>query len=333
MLFMFQQGRDSHPGTEPYRQPPGALHGSVTPSEVEFNDFLFWRRPIPAVAEDGPEPWGSASAQTAEASYRGHQSAMRGSVNSGQRRNPSSDASAPAAALNWMGSADLQTLHGVDTEDQQETSASGVHISPSSSAAGGQPEEVFVYNRQANSVASASAAEFLTGRDGDRLLGILSAIRSLLGQESRFSQAAYVLQRDVQSFRERNHSGETSHIIGAESTMNNPDILDSVASMLQALQQIPDGPSGEPFISQQIDGSRSRPASTEAVQRLLQSSQHPRDSLASISDETCSICFEQFGCSPLLIMPCPYEHHFHRCCLLRWFAMSDTCPLCRERLE
>ncbi|PKI75121.1 hypothetical protein CRG98_004456 [Punica granatum] len=74
-------------------------------------------------------------------------------------------------------------------------------------------------------------------------------------------------------------------------------------------------------------------ASQHAISRLLERAEEGWDDLASPDLESCPICLDDMaGCNlELLKMPC--QHVFHSLCIVRWLETTNSCPLCRCRLE
>ncbi|KAF9225663.1 RING/U-box, partial [Gyrodon lividus] len=56
-------------------------------------------------------------------------------------------------------------------------------------------------------------------------------------------------------------------------------------------------------------------------------------SLLGVSVENCAICMTQMRQGDKSILGATCKHAFHEKCLESWLARSQTCPLCRERLD
>nr|XP_027190937.1 RING-H2 finger protein ATL38-like [Cicer arietinum] len=49
---------------------------------------------------------------------------------------------------------------------------------------------------------------------------------------------------------------------------------------------------------------------------------------------TCSICLVDFSIGSTAIrLPSPCSHIFHENCIMKWFNISSTCPLCRRSIS
>lgn len=83
-----------------------------------------------------------------------------------------------------------------------------------------------------------SAAELLSGGAGARLVGLLGQLTQHLGSSSRFSRAAGLLQQDMLRQRELVQQTNAARIAPLEgSTLQQPEVLSSVGSLLSVLQQ------------------------------------------------------------------------------------------------
>jgi len=56
-------------------------------------------------------------------------------------------------------------------------------------------------------------------------------------------------------------------------------------------------------------------------------------SLLGVPVEKCAICMTQFKDGDEGILGASCKHAFHEKCLETWLDRSQTCPLCRERLD
>ncbi|KAF9235535.1 hypothetical protein BU15DRAFT_51301, partial [Melanogaster broomeanus] len=56
-------------------------------------------------------------------------------------------------------------------------------------------------------------------------------------------------------------------------------------------------------------------------------------SLFGVNVGKCTICMTQFRDGDRSILGANCNHAFHENCLQSWLARSQTCPLCRERLD
>ncbi|KAI9569816.1 hypothetical protein HD554DRAFT_2019592 [Boletus coccyginus] len=56
-------------------------------------------------------------------------------------------------------------------------------------------------------------------------------------------------------------------------------------------------------------------------------------SLLGVVVEKCAICMTQFKAGDGGILGATCHHAFHETCLETWLDRSQTCPLCRERLD
>jgi hypothetical protein len=72
------------------------------------------------------------------------------------------------------------------------------------------------------------------------------------------------------------------------------------------------------------------------VSRGVASSRQPSpEQLTQLRDvgEVCAICLGSMitaGVEGVLLTPC--GHAFHRICLITWFKVCSTCPMCRRRM-
>ncbi|CAH1415137.1 unnamed protein product [Lactuca virosa] len=71
------------------------------------------------------------------------------------------------------------------------------------------------------------------------------------------------------------------------------------------------------------------PASTDFIRRL------PKiiarcSLLKALPTTTCAICTDDFICQDKLVRLPNCHHLFHRKCILPWFSINNTCPLCRH---
>ena len=77
------------------------------------------------------------------------------------------------------------------------------------------------------------------------------------------------------------------------------------------------------YMAQQ-HSSEHTPASQESINRL-------KDVIIGEfeANELCSVCQEGFKqAETVKMLPC--KHHFHTDCILPWFRVKDSCPLCRS---
>ena len=182
----------------------------------------------------------------------------------------------------------------------------------------------------------------LSGGAGVRLLGLLGQLSAHLGSSSRFSRAAELLQEDMIRQREhalrveeerssvsmdedgQEHPSEATHAQRIEplegSTLQQPEVLSSVGSLLQILQnneqlqQSPSVPQAPPLVLFDVtDGAEAppSPASPASVSRL--SPPCPSFGLDDAAPSACPICLESIDGScldTLLQMPCARQHVF-----------------------
>ena len=47
----------------------------------------------------------------------------------------------------------------------------------------------------------------------------------------------------------------------------------------------------------------------------------------------CSICFYKIKKSQMKTLTCKYNHSFHQKCIWQWLVKTNTCPLCREKVD
>lgn len=50
-------------------------------------------------------------------------------------------------------------------------------------------------------------------------------------------------------------------------------------------------------------------------------------------NEQCSICFFKIKQSQMKVLTCKYNHSFHQKCIWKWLTKTNTCPLCREKVN
>lgn len=79
-------------------------------------------------------------------------------------------------------------------------------------------------------------------------------------------------------------------------------------------------------------------SSETTQQRRSSSSSFERIKIEECSEEestiTCSICLSDLsnGSSEAVRLPHPCSHIFHHDCIIKWFHISNTCPLCRRTI-
>ena len=181
-------------------------------------------------------------------------------------------------------------------------------------------------------------SELVSGQAGSRFINVLSLLSSRLGESSRFTVAANLLQRDISSLRE----SVSQEVPASTSTLEHPEVRASVESLLRVLgedafverhgQVRPRSTS----VNMQVNGVslQSSPASPAALGSLIALPPTDRFSLNDAGeDEKCAICLESLAESRLLQMPCNKMHRFHEDCLGDWLKLGDYCPLCRTRLQ
>ena len=186
----------------------------------------------------------------------------------------------------------------------------------------------------------------LSGNAGMRLLGLLGQLSQHLGESSRFSRAAGLLQQDMLRQREVMQQSPAANIAPLEgSTLQTPEVRDSVGSLLTILHETP-GP------SRTLDGPLMTAPRATAITGLFDLADVPMpppspaspESVATLGtppsrfglDNTsvsCPICLECIDdAAGALQMPCAAQHVFHKGCLLTWLDARNTCPLCRHSM-
>jgi len=190
----------------------------------------------------------------------------------------------------------------------------------------------------------------LSGRAGIRLLGLLGQLSQHLGESSRFSRAAGLLQQDMLRQREAMQQTPAARIAPVEgSTLETPEVRSSVGSLLTILQDqrgpsrwldddapvsVPaprTGPITGLFDLADVPMPPPSPASPESVSALSP----PCDRFCLGKEEalSCPICLEALDDpAGALQMPCAKQHVFHKQCLLTWLDARNTCPICRHSM-
>ena len=199
----------------------------------------------------------------------------------------------------------------------------------------------------------------LSGGAGARLLGLLGQLSAHLGSSSRFARAAGLLQEDMMRQREsmmqaqqqapESPAGSPTRPFAplAGSTLEQPEVRNSVSSLLNILQvdpptlALPRPANIEPPAmvlfdpNHALDGGMPEPADSPASPESVAALSPPckRWCLEHASSPMCTICLEQIddpdGC---LAMPCAKQHVFHKACLLKWLDTRNTCPICRHSM-
>ena len=83
----------------------------------------------------------------------------------------------------------------------------------------------------------------ISGGAGARLVGLLGQLTQHLGSQSRFARAAGLLQQDMLRQRERMQQSNAARLEPAGLTLQQPEVLSSVNSLLTIMQQQADAPS------------------------------------------------------------------------------------------
>lgn len=314
-----------------------------------FNDLMYWRVPVPPLADDlmvQCEPNNGTAQETINASEEAFND------------------------LNyWRYPPALPTDLGMECDVPRPYSPE--EYAPDSPQRPGQHEEEEEDNDdeddddyEDNYQTRDDPMGLLSGGAGVRLLGLLGQLSAHLGSSSRFSRAAELLQEDMIRQREhalrveeerssvsmdedgQEHPSEATHAQRIEplegSTLQQPEVLSSVGSLLQILQnneqlqQSPSVPQAPPLVLFDVtDGAEAppSPASPASVSRL--SPPCPSFGLDDAAPSACPICLESIDGScldTLLQMPCARQHVFHKTCLLTWLDTRNTCPVCRHGL-
>ena len=86
----------------------------------------------------------------------------------------------------------------------------------------------------------------------------------------------------------------------------------------------------DPFLVEEHSPPAMNGAPASAIERLQR---QKFDGLREEEEEgDCSVCCESLkGEEEVSRIPC--GHVYHKCCILKWLEMSNSCPLCRTQLE
>ncbi|KAG6605223.1 putative E3 ubiquitin-protein ligase XERICO, partial [Cucurbita argyrosperma subsp. sororia] len=86
----------------------------------------------------------------------------------------------------------------------------------------------------------------------------------------------------------------------------------------------------DPFLIEEYSPPAMNRAPASAIERLQR---EEFDGLREEEEEgDCSVCCEALkGEEEVSRIPC--GHVYHKCCILKWVQMSNSCPLCRTKLE
>jgi hypothetical protein len=336
--------------------------GDAGCEEQEYNSFNFWHMPPPDPAalglEAGPGPPDSPT--RAAAAY--HQRVAVGdSSNNNTTFNSLSSSSSAVPRVSRRGNPGILVLDDdmnveeEETLEDEEGGGGATHEQAMQEYAEEEEEEeeeehegdeAREYDENYDDENDPMA--LLSGGAGARLLGLLGQLSNHLGASSRFARAATMLQADM--VRQREHvlrveqaSPTSPRIEPLEgSTLEQPEVLSTVGSLLSILQDAhgarvsePPPPPG-PLVLFGVDQAMPppSPASPEALATLSP----PNPSSFRLDEQqegsaSCPICLEALGePSEALQMPCARQHVFHKNCLLTWLDARNTCPVCRHGL-
>ena len=322
----------------------------------QFNDVLYWRLPLPPLPDDPMEECAPAqnatqgqmsiSTSEAEESYNDLHYWRYPPATLTPDQGPEVGMPRPGSPERYTLNEDLayeEDAHHAEDDDEEEAD---------------QPQDD-------------DPMGLLSGGAGARLLGLLGQLSAHLGTSSRFARAAGLLQEDMQRQRDyvlrlhdedrragsmpasmdeeeteqqseapRPHPRRIEPLAG--STLQQPEVLNSVGSLLHILQsneqlQPPqETPQAPPLVLFDMVQDQAEPPPSPASPASVADLSPPCPSFGL--DDTapsCPICLECIdgtSLEALLQMPCARQHVFHKTCLLTWLGTRNTCPVCRHGL-
>lgn len=150
----------------------------------------------------------------------------------------------------------------------------------------------------------------------------------------RHASASDILRGELERFHERlQNILHTLPLVGTTSAQQ-PASEQSIASLatIDFLVAAPSNPHqlAPPHASNQKPSS---PCPSPSPNLNPKSNPSPGPLVAPLGagSTPCAICFVELSTECAVRLPC--EHMFHRTCVTSWLRRSNTCPLCRRKLE